>query len=163
MVVVVPVELGSRLAGVGPCLAGQAHDAFEVAGGAGQGEVEQGAFAARGGDAGDGSGLGVGDAAGGERGGDAGSRVSAWATRRWSCAVRRLRPTRQDSQCAHERIPGPQPSRASNSASSSSQRQCAAARCPAKVTSSRSRLAVVRLVGAVAGPDGVLRQDLGRG
>ena len=61
---------------------------------------------------------------------------SVRATRSCSRAVRRSIPTRQDSQCAHERSPGPvHAPLASNSASSSRNRHCAAARCPANPTS----------------------------
>jgi hypothetical protein len=68
----------------------------------------------------------------------------ACATRRRSTAVRRLIPARQDSQCAHERIPSPaQPPRWSNSPSSWRNRASAAAMCPARPSSSDSSLGVV--------------------
>ncbi len=69
---------------------------------------------------------------------------SARATRTCSRAVRRSIPTRQDSQWAHERNPGPtHPARVSNSASRSRNRHCAAARCPANPTSSASSSGVL--------------------
>ena len=88
--------------GVGFGFAVRPDDLFHVGGGAGEGVVHQDGFVGRGGDSGDGSDFGVGDASGGEGCGDVGRLVRARATRRCSRAGPREMPHFQLSQWAGE-------------------------------------------------------------